>query len=105
MTLPEQRERQLLVVQELEKVGISNYEFFPGFTPDSEEVRRAYSEDRVKRFPDCFRCGKRDCGNPDCNNVLLPAQVAVALGFQAIFRAVEKSEEVKQWIRLSSCIR
>lgn len=93
LTLPDQRERQLAVVQQFEKVGIRNYEFYPGFSPDSQAVRSAYEEGRVKRYPDCFRCGKRDCGNPDCNNVLLPVQVAVALGFQGILRAVANSDE------------
>jgi hypothetical protein len=97
LTLPDQRERQLSVVQELEKVGIKNYEFFPGFTADAKEVRQAYEEGRVKRFPGCFRhqdanCGD-NCGNPDCNNILLPVQVAVTLGFQAMLRIVEQSQE------------
>lgn len=54
-------------------------------------MKRAYAGNRVRRYPDCFRCGKRDCGSPDCNNVLLPAQVAVALGFQAILKIVANS--------------
>lgn len=94
LTIPEQRERQMLVVQEFEKVGIRNYEFFPGLLPDSTAVRNAYLQNCVKRYPDCFRCGKRDCGNPECNNILLPVQVAVALSFQAILRMVEKSEQL-----------
>jgi hypothetical protein len=92
LTLPEQRERQLAVVQEFARVGTRNYEFYPGFSPTSDEVRQAYAQNRVRRYPDCFRCGKRDCGNPDCNNVLLPAQVAVALGFQAILKSIAHSE-------------
>jgi len=91
LTLSDQRERQSAVVQEFAKVGIHNYEFYPGFSPTSVEVKRAYAENRVKRYPDCFRCGKRDCGSSDCNNVLLPAQVAVALGFQAILKMVANS--------------
>jgi len=93
LTLPEERQRQLQVVQEFEKVGIRNYEFFPGYSKDSEEVRSAYVQGRVKRYPDCFRCGKRDCGNPDCNNILLPVQVAVALGFQSILKMVSRARE------------
>jgi hypothetical protein len=91
LTLPEQRERQSAVVQEFVKVGIHNYEFYPGFSSTSVEVTRAYEENRVKRYPDCFRCGTRDCGSIDCNNVLLPTQVAVALGFQAILKMVANS--------------
>jgi hypothetical protein len=91
LTLPEQRERQLAVAQEFEKVGIRNYEFYPGFVPTADEVKRAYAQGRVKRYPDCFRCGQRDCGRADCNNVLIPAQVAVALGFQAILRRIAGS--------------
>jgi hypothetical protein len=81
----------LAVVREFAKVGIRNYEFYPGFSAASDEVTQAFAHNRVKRYPGCFRCGMRDCGNPDCNNVILPAQVAVALGFQAIFRMVANS--------------
>ncbi len=88
LTLEGAEERQLLVAKEFEKVDIGHYEFFPGYSADSEEVRKAYAEGRVKRYPPCFRCGKLDCGKPDCNNILIPAQVAVVLGFQAIFRSL-----------------
>lgn len=83
----------MAVVQEFAKVGIDNYEFYPGLSPTSVEVTRAYRENRVKRYPNCFRCGTPDCGIPDCNNVLLPTQVAVALGFQAILKIVANSAE------------
>jgi hypothetical protein len=81
------------VVREFAKVGIRNYEFYPGFSAASDEVKQAFAQKRVKRYPDCFRCGMRDCGKPDCNNVLLPGQVAVALGFQAILRMVANSAQ------------
>lgn len=93
LTLPEQRDRQKAVVREFTRVGIDNYAFFPGFAADAEAVKQAYAQNRVKRYPDCFRCGKRDCGKPDCNNVLLPVQVAVALGFQAMLKTVAQSEQ------------
>lgn len=93
LTLPEERSRQLLVAEQFESVGIRNYEFFPGFTGDSSRVKRAFAEGRVRRYPDCFRCGARDCGDPECNNVLLPSQVAVALGFQAILKKIANGRE------------
>lgn len=93
LTLPEERGRQLLVAEQFESVGIRNYEFFPGFSGDSPRVQQAVAEGRVKRYPDCFRCGARDCGDPDCNNVLLPSQVAVALGFQAILKKIANGRE------------
>lgn len=93
LTLPEQSQRQSLVVQEFGNVGIANFEFFPGFSKDAEEVKMAYAQGRVKRYPDCFRCGKRDCGKQDCNNILLPVQVAVTLGFQAILKIVAHADE------------
>lgn len=93
LTLPEQRERQLHVAKELGNVGIDNYEFFSGFKPESIEVKQAYAENRVKSYPDCFRCGKKDCSRDDCNNILLPVQVAVTLSFQAILQSVAEGDE------------
>jgi len=93
LTLPQQRERQTAVVREFDKVGLRDFEFYPGFSATSDAVRQAYAHNRVKRYPDCFRCAKRDCGNPDCNNVLIPSQVAVVLGFQAMLRSVASSAE------------
>lgn len=58
-------------------IGLDTYVFHDASDGNSPEVQRLYAENRVAQFPPCFRCGKVDCGKPDCNNVLIPAQVAV----------------------------
>jgi len=93
LTLPDCRERQMDVVKELNNVGLHRYEFSPGYYPDSPEVSLALKENRVKKYPVCFRCDKEDCGDPECNNILIPPQIAVCLGFQAMFRRLVNSED------------
>jgi GR25 family glycosyltransferase involved in LPS biosynthesis len=51
-------------------------------------VKKAFKEKRVKSFPTCFRCGKAECGNDDCNNILIPSQVAVVLSYQSLFKRI-----------------
>jgi hypothetical protein len=93
LTLPRLQERQLRVAAELEAVGLGHFEFFAGVGAGDEAVRRCYAEGRVQRYPPCFRCGKMDCGDPDCNNVLIAPQVAVVVGFQRIMRYVSGSAD------------
>ncbi|GEM_PF-3966249 len=93
LTLPEQRRRQLNTVKEFQKVGIASYEFFIGYQAHSKEVIDAFSKKRIKSYPNCFRCGERDCGKNDCNNILLPEQVSVALGYQNIFKTILEGDD------------
>lgn len=93
LTLPGQRNRHLSAAKAFQSIGIENYEFYPGFDSNSPDVKKAYCSGSVKRYPNCFRCGQRDCGDPNCNNVLIPSQVAVALGFRSIFKYVMKSQQ------------
>jgi hypothetical protein len=44
----------------------------------------------VAQYPPCFRCGKLECGEPDCNNVLIPQQVAVFATYLALWRRLAK---------------
>jgi hypothetical protein len=85
LTLLGQEKRQQEVKSELASVGIEQFEFFHGLTPADCEVQDAFNAGVVARYPPCFRCGKEDCGDLSCNNILLPVQVAVVLSFRALF--------------------
>ncbi|MCH8502328.1 MAG: hypothetical protein LAT77_10515 [Aliidiomarina sp.] len=87
LTLPNARERQKLVKKEFVRHQFKHYQFFPGVDAHSVKVRQAFENSRVIPFPGCFRCGQGDCGK-DCNNILIPQQVAVVLSFQALLRQV-----------------
>lgn len=85
LTLAGQQQRQQDVSTALQSVGIESFEFFYGLTAGDAEVQQALGSGVVMRFPPCFRCGLEDCGDPGCNNILLPVQVAVVLSFRALF--------------------
>lgn len=92
LTLPEARERQIEVKKQFVKHDFKSYLFFPGYSATSEEVGAAYNNNSVKRYPSCFRCSQSDCGK-DCNNILIPSQVAVVLGFKKIFEMIASGQD------------
>ncbi len=73
-------------------VESSNFLFFEASIPDSIEVRKWFSENRVKSFPKCFRCGKLSCGRMDCNNILIPEQVACFSTHSRIWSFIKKQK-------------
>ena len=85
LTLKGQQARQERVLSELCVAGIEDVEFFYGVGPDDPAVHDAFASGRVMHYPPCFRCGKETCDNSNCNNILLPVQVAVGISFQRIF--------------------
>lgn len=86
LTLPGQRERQQSARGEFLKAGLPPPEFFHGVSPQDQAITQLYATNQVTTFPPCFRCAKLDCGKADCNNVLLPVQVAVIFSFRAILQ-------------------
>lgn len=80
--------RQRSAMQQLTAAGIGNFRFFPAFEPGAPEVVAAFRCGQVATFPPCFRCGGLECDRSDCNNVLVPTQIANFLGFMAMFRHV-----------------
>lgn len=81
-------ERRRYVEHHLADNGLEQFEFFDATGPDDPRVAHAYESGEVFAYPPCFRCGQLDCGNPDCNNVLLPAQVGTYLTYLRLWREV-----------------
>lgn len=70
------------VQQHFADLGIDTFTFFDAVSHEDQAVIDAYNDGMVKRFPPCFRCGKRKC---ECkNNILIPQQVANWLSFLAL---------------------
>lgn len=67
------------------QAGVTDYIFFDAVDKDSREVAVCYREEKVASFPPCFRCKKLRCGDTDCNNVLIPAQVATFLSYKNLW--------------------
>lgn len=81
-------DRRRHIAQHFSQIGLTDYTFFDACGPDSSDVAGLYAAGRVAGYPPCFRCGKADCGKPDCNNVLIPAQVAVFATYLALWRHI-----------------
>lgn len=87
LSLESSVERRAYINSFINQYDLDNVEVVDACTPEHEEVRSLYSESRVHTFPNCFRCGKLECGNYDCNNTLIPPQVATFASYIKVFRA------------------
>jgi hypothetical protein len=88
ISLPGATGRRERLAAYLPAQGIAEFEVFDALGPGSAEVDAAFAGGVVQAFPPCFRCGKTDCGERDCNNVLLPAQVGNFLSHLAVWRRI-----------------
>lgn len=95
LSLPASRERRVHISRHLPQVGLDEFEFFDATASDDPVVAQAFATGDVLTYPPCFRCGELDCGSPDCNNFLLPAQVAVFLSYRRLWRAVEQGHAAR----------
>lgn len=85
VSLKRSSERRAYIRKHLPECGFADFEFFEAVEADSQCVKDAYRLGEVSLYPPCFRCGKLDCGNPDCNNFLIPAQVATYLTYRKLW--------------------
>jgi len=88
LSLKNAHERRNHIVQHLAEYGLNHYQFFDATPADSDDVGKAMASGEVLRFPPCFRCGELDCGDPNCNNFLIPAQVACNLSYRRLWRTI-----------------
>lgn len=93
VSLPDAIERRTYVEKHLKSNGIVNFEWHDAFGPEHPEVDRIFENGKVHLYPPCFRCGKESCGLEDCNNVLLPAQVAVFMTYLALWKKIASRDE------------
>jgi len=88
VSLQASTERRQYMQQHLPSVGIHAFEFFDATGSDDPAVAQAYERGEVASFPSCFRCGGLDCGNADCNNVLIAPQVATFITYLRLWRQI-----------------
>jgi GR25 family glycosyltransferase involved in LPS biosynthesis len=87
LTLRSETNRHVHIIRELQKVGLHDYVFVYGVTPEDEEVKEAYRQKKVSAYPPCFRCGQNSCACE--NNILIPSQIACFISYKKLFeRAV-----------------
>lgn len=93
VSLRESDERRDYIRRHFCDIGLDDYQWFDAFGQDSAEVKAAFENKAVVTFPPCFRCGDNDCGRNDCNNFLLPAQVANFLTHAALWKKIAESPQ------------
>jgi len=86
VSLPFDLDRRRYIETHFESIGIQSYRYFEAIQQSSPLVRTAYKTGRVLAYPGCFRCGRDECDCP--NNILIPAQVANWLSFQAVWKSL-----------------
>lgn len=88
ISLPKSQDRRDYIRKHFKEVGIHRYSFFDAIAADDPVVEEYYWQERVKRYPNCFRCGKLECGSTGCNNVLIPSQVATWISHQSVWELI-----------------
>lgn len=105
ISLPTSDDRRSYIQKHLPSVGISSFEFFNATNADAQEVSSAYERGEVTTFPPCFRCGKLDCGDPDCNNFLIPQQVATFITYMNLWKMLVDSAVAQRILILEDDVR
>lgn len=86
LSLPRCNERRYHVQQLFKASKVTNFSFVDAIDSNSDDVTFVYENRQVLQFPLCFRCNKLTCGDPDCNNTLVPPQVATFLSYLKLWR-------------------
>jgi hypothetical protein len=93
VSLISSNDRRKHIVEQFDQIGIVDYEFHDAVGHNDPVVTEFYETNRVALYPPCFRCGKADCGNPECNNTLIPQQVAVFITYLRLWEKVAARKE------------
>jgi hypothetical protein len=88
VSLPASKERRAYVTEHLKANGTKEFEWHDACDANHPLVQQAYELGLVHDYPPCFRCGKTECGREDCNNVLLPVQVAVFVTYVELWKKI-----------------
>ena len=92
LSLARSVERRNHIREHLSALGITDYVFFDAVAEDDLQVREAFENDQVAMYPPCFRCGQLECKRSDCNNQLMPAQIANFMSCRFLWAEIAKQE-------------
>jgi Glycosyltransferase family 25 (LPS biosynthesis protein) len=88
INLPNSIDRRQYITEYFKELRIDNYEFFKSTDKADSIVSKYYANEKVAKFPPCFRCGKLSCGNDECNNVLIAPQVATFITYLRLWQHI-----------------
>ncbi|MCH9750587.1 MAG: glycosyltransferase family 25 protein [Alphaproteobacteria bacterium] len=83
VSLDEDSARRDHIRRHLPAIGLHDFEFVSAVDHRSQLVEKLYRQEKVHRYPGCFRCGQTKC--PCANNILIPQQVANWLSFKKVW--------------------
>jgi len=91
MTLKRSIERQNYIKSHFSEHQIKDYSFFYGVDYKDSIVKEYFKTDKVKKYPNCFRCNRSSCS---ClNNIIIPSQVGVSLSYANIMKKIEENND------------
>lgn len=108
VSLPESLQRREHSRRHLEKVGLPGFRFFEATAAADPAVEAYRNRGEVVEYPPCFRCGKLDCGDPDCNNFLIPEQIATFITYLRLWESIRDGDAgrvlvLEDDVRFHSC--
>ncbi len=95
ISLPQSLDRRERIAPHLkEKLNLASFEYHDAYDPDHQEVKKLFENNMVASYPPCFRCGNLSCDKPNCNNVLLPQQVANFASFLNLWTQISATDDI-----------
>lgn len=91
INLKKDKYRKLHAEKQFIKLKIKNYSFFNAISHEDTIVKDFYLENKVAKFPPCFRCSNSNEISISCNhdnNFLTPKQVANFLSFYKVMEEI-----------------
>lgn len=84
LTLQKDTHRHANFINEFRKVGINEWTVLYGNEKDDDVIKNLYKQNQIKKYPNCFRCGKEICACE--NNFLIPQQIACFHSYIRLFK-------------------
>ncbi|MEO0405915.1 MAG: glycosyltransferase family 25 protein [Cyanobacteria bacterium P01_A01_bin.135] len=91
VSLSRSRDRRQYIQGYFSELGVDDYQFWDATDKTDPLVAQYYEAGLVQQYPPCFRCGQYTCGDDNCNNVLIPPQVATFITYLRLWREIVAS--------------
>jgi GR25 family glycosyltransferase involved in LPS biosynthesis len=88
ISLPTSIDRRAYIKTHLDSLAVEEYVFHNAVHSSDPEVKEHFENGLVRQYPPCFRCGMNECGRKDCNNTLIPQQVATFLSYKSLWNKI-----------------
>ena len=92
VSLPRSIDRREYIKDYFSSINISNYIFIDAVDKDDRVVKDHYKKKLVASYPVCFRCGAYFCNEENCNNILIPQQVATFLSHIKVWNYIKEEK-------------